>query len=99
MTLYLLAVALFLVGLFGVLTKKNLIKMIIGVAIMENSINLFFILSGYGNNALADPMPEAIVLGIAVIELSTVILMAALALKIYRKYGTFDMTKINRLKG
>ncbi|MCK4924505.1 MAG: NADH-quinone oxidoreductase subunit K, partial [Spirochaetes bacterium] len=47
MTIYLLCIALFLIGLYGVVSKRNLIKMIIGIAIMEYSINLFLILIGY----------------------------------------------------
>jgi multicomponent Na+:H+ antiporter subunit C len=99
MTIYLLAIVLFLIGLFGLLTKRNIIKMIISLAIMENSVNLFFVLSGFNRNGAPDPIPESIVVGIVVIELALLMVMAALAVKIYRRYGTFDMTKINRLKG
>ncbi len=47
MILYILCIILFLVGLYGVLCKRNLIKMIIGLAIVEYSVNLFLILIGY----------------------------------------------------
>lgn len=45
--IYVLCLVLFMVGLFGALTQKNLIKIIISVAIAEYAVNLFLILVGY----------------------------------------------------
>jgi CxxC-x17-CxxC domain-containing protein len=44
---YMLCLILFSVGLYCVLRKRNLIKIIIGIGIMEYAANLFFILIGY----------------------------------------------------
>ena len=44
---YVLCLILFLVGLYGVLSQKNLIKLIIGLAIMEYAVNLLLIMVGY----------------------------------------------------
>ena len=112
MTLYILCFALFLTGLYGVLTKRNIIKIVIGLSIMEFSIFLFMALVGYVNNGDApilvngkeqsvfvDPLPQAMVLTAIVIGLATTAMMLAIAIKIYRKYGTFDVRKINQLKG
>lgn len=44
---YLLALVLMLIGLYVVVAKKNLIKIILGVAILDYSVNLFLILLGY----------------------------------------------------
>jgi len=46
-----------------------------------------------------DPIPQALVLTSIVIGLGTLALMAALAIKLYEKYKTFDMSEINRLRG
>ncbi|RKZ31339.1 cation:proton antiporter [bacterium] len=46
-----------------------------------------------------DPLPQALVLTSIVIGLGTLALMAALAIKLYEKYKTFDMSEINRLRG
>jgi multicomponent Na+:H+ antiporter subunit C len=46
-----------------------------------------------------DPLPQALVLTSIVIGLGTLSLMVALCLRIYEKYKTFDMSKINKLKG
>ncbi|MDP2981321.1 MAG: NADH-quinone oxidoreductase subunit K, partial [Candidatus Omnitrophota bacterium] len=44
MTLYFLCLMLFCVGLYGVLRKRNIIKMIVGLGIMGYAMNLFFVL-------------------------------------------------------
>lgn len=112
MIVYLLTVLLFLIGLYGVLTKRNLIKIIIGLALMEYSINLFLVLIGYvrggtvpiisadmGDRPLVDPLPQALVLTAIVIGLATTALLLAIAIRIYKKYGTFDIREIKNLKG
>ncbi len=112
MILYLLCLILFCIGLYGVLRKRNLIKIIIGLGIIEYSMNLFFVLLGYRMHARApiaardqtitkmvDPIPQALVLTSIVIGLGITALVISIAIRIYEKYGTFDITKIKRLKG
>ena len=110
MILYILFFILLLVGLFGVLTKKNLIKIILGLSVMQYAINLFLILIGYVNDGSApiikdgitryvDPLPQAMVLTVIVIGLATTALLLSIAVKLYRKYKTFDISEINFLKG
>ncbi len=112
MTLYFLCLILFCVGLYGVLRKRNIVKMIIGLSIMGYSMNLFFVLMGYRFHGRApidardqdilnmvDPLPQALVLTSIVIGLAVTALVISIALRIYEKYGTFDITKIKRLKG
>ncbi|MDH5662083.1 MAG: NADH-quinone oxidoreductase subunit K, partial [Elusimicrobiota bacterium] len=38
---------LFSIGIYCILVKRNLIKIIIGIGIVEYAVNLFFILVGY----------------------------------------------------
>ncbi len=112
MTLYLLCLILFCIGLYGVLRKRNLVKIIIGLGIIEYSMNLFFVLLGYrfGGRApiadqnqgivnMVDPLPQALVLTSIVIGLGVTALVISIAVRIYEKYGTFDITKIKKLKG
>ena len=112
MIVYILTIFLFLVGLYGVLSKRNLIKIVIGLAIMEYSVNLFLILVGYvkgatapilssdvANKLFVDPLPQAMVLTAIVIGLATTALLLAIAIRIYKKYGTFDIREIKNLKG
>jgi len=109
---YVLCLILFLVGLYGIITKKNLLKIIISFIIMNNALNLFFILIGYKKDAkfpifikdmsktsMVDPVPQALVLTSIVIGLSITILMVAIAIRLYEKYKTLDITEIKNLKG
>lgn len=109
---YGLCLVLFCIGLYAVLRKRNVIKMIVGIIICEYSANLFFIMMGYRVNGRApimapgvtienmvDPLPQSVVLTTIVIGLATTILLVALAIRLYEKHGTFDITKIKELKG
>jgi len=112
MSLYLLCLLLFCIGLYGVLRKRNLVKIIISLGIIEYAMNLFFVLLGYryhgrspieANNQnilnMVDPLPQAVVLTSIVIGLGITAVVIAIAIRIYEKYGTFDITKIKKLKG
>jgi multisubunit Na+/H+ antiporter MnhC subunit len=109
---YGLCLVLFCIGLYGALRKRNVIKIIMGIIICEYSANLFFIMMGYRSQGRApimaeggpianmvDPLPQSMVLTTIVVGLSTTILLVALAIRLYEKYGTFDITKIRELKG
>ncbi len=112
MSVYFLCLVLFCIGLYCILRKRNLIKIIIGIAITEYAVNLFFVLIGYKMHGRApihapeqrvmdmvDPVPQALVLTAIVIGLAVTALIASIAIRVYEKYGTFDITKIRRLKG
>ena len=112
MTIYLLCLVLFSVGLYCILRKRNIIKIIVGIIIAEYAVNLFFILTSYQKGGrspifspdadvlnMVDPLPQALVLTAIVIGLASTALLVGIAMRIYEKYGTFDITKIRELKG
>lgn len=103
---------LFSIGLLCAVRKRNIIKIIIGIGIMEYAVNLFLIMIGYRNEGRApisvegqvikgivDPIPQAMVLVSIVLGLALTLFLVSVGIRIYEKYGTFDITKINRLKG
>jgi multisubunit Na+/H+ antiporter MnhC subunit len=112
---YGLCAVLFSIGLYGIVTKKNIVKIIISIVIMENALNLFILLLGYKKNGIApilksgkdvsefaaaavDPLTQAMVLTSIVIGLSMIALMVAVAVKIYEKFGTVDITELRDLR-
>ena len=121
--LYALCFLLFMIGLYCAVVKKNMVKIVIGIVIMEYAVNLFLIMLGYRTGGIApiidrsryeagtdmvtknfldyavDPLPQALVLTAIVISLGSLALMISICIKTYEKYGTFDITKIRRLKG
>ena len=50
---YSLCFVLFVIGIYCALTKKNIVKIVIGLVIMESSVNLFLVLLGYRNDGIA----------------------------------------------
>lgn len=113
---YILTLILFCIGIYAILSRRNLIKIIIGLAISEYAVNLFLILVAYKVGGVApifesddtaipfagsmvDPLPQALVLTAIVIGLATTAFLIALAIRIYSKYGTYDITKIRELRG
>lgn len=112
MIIYFLCLVLFSCGIYCILRKRNIIKIILGIIIAEYAVNLFFILVAYRMEGrspilssdveivnMVDPLPQALVLTAIVIGLATTALLVALAMRIYEKYGTFDITKIKELRG
>ena len=53
MSEYLLCLILFCIGLYCILRKRNIIKIIIGLGIVEYAVNLFLILVAYRSHARA----------------------------------------------
>ncbi len=114
MVAYLLCLVLFCVGVYGILARHNLIKIIIGAGIAEYAVNLFFVLIAYkyegrapifsaeeaiAPESMVDPLPHALVLTAIVIGLATTALVVAIAMRIHEKYGTFDIAEIRELQG
>jgi len=105
---YIGAFGLIFIGLFIILVKHNLIKVIIGLGILDTGINLFLIAIGYINNGTApifskpgleagnmvDPVPQALVLTSIVIGVAILALALSLAIRLYKHYGSLDLRKI-----
>ena len=104
--------SLILIGLYVVLVKSNLIKVIIGINLMDTGVNLFLVATGYihagtapiftssGQQAeeMVDPVPQALVLTAIVIGVSVLALALSLAIRVYEHYGTLNLRKIKGLK-
>ena len=107
---YIAVAALVIVGLYAVLFRRNLIKMVIGITLIESGVNLFLITLGYREGSIAPiytsspggimamPVPQALTLTSIVIGVAVLALMMSLVMHIYKKYGTLDVQKIRRLK-
>lgn len=99
-------------GFWTLLFKRNLIKLVIGVGLIESGVNLFLVALGYVRGGVppiytyapvAEPMvlptPQALTLTSIVIGLATTALMLAFAVVIYRHRGTLDARKVRELRG
>lgn len=50
---YIAVVALILIGLYGVVFKRNMIKIVIGITLIESGVNLFLITLGFRQGGVA----------------------------------------------
>jgi len=50
---YALCFLLFVIGLYCAATKKNMVKIVIGIMVMEYAVNLFLIMLGYRSGGVA----------------------------------------------
>lgn len=105
---YLAVVALVIIGLYAVLFRRNLIKIVIGVTLIESGVNLFLITLGYRKNsvapiytgnpdvnqAMALPVPQALTLTSIVIGVAVLALMLSFIIYIYRHYNSLDVRKL-----
>jgi len=99
------------VALFIILFKRNLIKIVMGIAILSCGVNLFLIALGYRAGGVAPiytatpegvmvlPVPQALTLTNIVITVSVIALMLTLVMYIYRHMGDIDAKKSRLLKG
>ncbi|PKM56104.1 MAG: cation:proton antiporter [Firmicutes bacterium HGW-Firmicutes-5] len=105
----LLSMILVLIGFYGLLTNRHVLKMLVAINVLQIGINVFIISLGYGDGRIApiltrlnmssslsfvDPLPQALVLTAIVIGVGTTALGLAIARKIYDQHGTYDLTEI-----
>jgi len=106
------SMSLFTIGLYGVFTQKNLVKVLVSFAMMESSLFLFFIGLHYevGFTApiidqniqtftnMVDPIPQAMILTTIVIGLAILALGLSFGIEYFKLTGTNDISKMNELK-
>jgi len=105
------AVLLVAIAFYIIVFKRNLIKVVMGVAIMSSGINLFLVSLGYRTGGVAPiytdvpegpmvlPVPQALTLTNIVIGVAVLALMLTLVVHIYRHTGDIDAKKSRILKG
>ncbi|RLF84541.1 cation:proton antiporter [Thermococci archaeon] len=111
---FIVVAVLLALGFYTIGFKRNLIKVVIGIEILEGAVNMFIVALGYVKGGYAPiytqappeaagkmvlPTPQALTLTSIVIGVAVTALMLAFAVNIYKHYGTLDVTKIRRLRG
>ncbi len=98
-------------GLYTAIFKRNLIKIVMGITLVESGVNLFLITLGYRtgggapiftqatNMNMVLPTPQALTLTSIVIGVATTALMLSFIVMIYKHYKSIDAKDVRRLKG
>lgn len=106
-TAYLAAAGVFAVGLWGMLTQRDMIKICVSISVMESSVVMALVASAWVPGGTApilddrfflyvDPLPHALALTAIVIGAGILAIALALSVAMYRHYGTTDLTRIFR---
>ena len=91
-----LAGALFVLGLLGVLARRNIIFILLSLEIMLNAAGLAFVVAGSRWQQPDGQVMFVFILAMAAAEVSVGL---ALALQLYHKLKTLDSDAAGRLKG
>ena len=92
-----LAAALFCIGLFGVLSRRNAIAILLGIELMLNAVNINLVsFWRYGDiNAMAGQGFAIIVFAVAAAEVAVGL---ALVISVYRQRNTVVADEIDMMK-
>jgi multicomponent Na+:H+ antiporter subunit C len=118
---YWIYIVLMMIGLWAMIVKRNLIKKIIGMNILQTAIILFYVSISSkkgatlpilevdshagGHHAVhavdyLNPLPHVLMLTAIVVSVATLGVALALAINIYRQYGTLEEDEIaERIRG
>lgn len=109
---YIVAVWLLLVGLYGVITSRHLVHLVVCLAVTQASTYVLLLAVGYREGGRApifadlptgtpvvDPVVQALTLTDVVVEATVSAVLFALALRAHKRFGTADPDKIGALRG
>jgi multicomponent Na+:H+ antiporter subunit C len=109
---YLAAAWIFLVGLYGAITSRNLIHLALCLTVTQSSTYMLLLAIGYVKGGTApifkgvklgtaavDPVVQSLTLTDIVVSVTVVALILALALDAHRDAGTIDPDQLNEFNG
>lgn len=107
---YLVVILLMMGGLFIVISQNNMVKKLVGLAIFQTSVFLFYITVGkvaggtapilvsYGITAYSNPLPHVLILTAIVVGVATTALGLALVLRIHAAFGSIEDDEVLAMK-
>ena len=108
---YAIAIWIFLVGLYGVVTSHHLVHLVICLSVVQSSTYLLLLGIGYRTNGAAsifvdippntkavDPVVKALTLTDVVVGAAVTALLLALAVQAQKRFGTLDPDELDPLR-
>ncbi|MDD1683546.1 MAG: NADH-quinone oxidoreductase subunit K [Methanoregula sp.] len=95
LVILIIAGALFATGLFCLIARSNLIKMVMGLEFLGKGVSLLFVLGGYSSGTTGES--QAVVFTLIAIEAVVAGLALALVIIARRVWKTSDIAAISRL--
>ena len=91
------AAALLFVGVYALLTMKNVIKLFIGIEVISKGVSLALLSTGFVKKSVL--LAQSLVITFIVVEVSLVATALAIIISIYRHTDSLDIRKLANLKG
>ncbi|HWZ35626.1 MAG TPA: NADH-quinone oxidoreductase subunit NuoK [Mucilaginibacter sp.] len=88
--------ALFCIGLYMIVTKRNAIQILIGIELMLNAAILNLV--AFGKYDKINNNGDVFALFAIVLAAATTAVALAIILNVYKRYKTIDPDKVNNLK-
>ena len=96
----LLAAALFCIGVYGVIARKNGVMVLMSIELILNSVNInlvaFSAMAGGGADSATGQVFALFVIAVAAAEVGVGL---AIVLAIFRNYKTVDLDQVDLMKG
>ncbi|MGK9370126.1 NADH-quinone oxidoreductase subunit NuoK [Melioribacter sp. Ez-97] len=87
---------LFTLGLYGIVTRKNAVMVLMGIELILNAANINFVaFARYGNFGLGG---QAIALFIIILAAAEAAIALAIVLNIYKTFSNVNVDEIDKLK-
>ncbi len=97
-TLSLVAVAaVVMIGLYGLLILRNLIKIVVALQVLAKGIILIRVVAGGQQGALA--VGSSLAVTVIVADTVVTVIALSLAIQVRRRCGTLDIKGISKLRG
>jgi multicomponent Na+:H+ antiporter subunit C len=109
---YALAVWLLVVGLYGVVTSRHLVHLVVCLTVCQSSTYVLLLAVGYRKHATApifkgippgakatDPVVQALTLTDVVVSVTVLALLLGVAVQVYKREGTLDPEEIPAVHG
>lgn len=109
---YALAVWLLVVGLFGVVTSRHLVHLVVCLTVCQSSTYVLLLAIGYRKHAtgpifkgvplgarVTDPVVQALTLTDVVVSVTVLALLLAVAVQVHEREGTLDPEEIPAVRG
>lgn len=93
----LFAAGMFFLGLYCLLTMRNLIKLFIGIEVIGKGVSLVLLSTGWARRSIF--LAQSLVVTYIVIEVSLVATALALIINVYRHGKSLDIRGLAKLKG
>ena len=102
-----ISIVLFFIGLYGLIARRNVIKSIVSIGILQVACILFFLsinfiegslppLKDSADHIVADPLPQALMITAIVIGISVTAVSLTMFITLYHKYGSTNWYKITK---